>query len=72
MYGLFGALYLLIAGTADHVGSKRKGRESAARLQKSFDEQEKIRRQHEERVNAILERYAREDAERAEREAAGK
>lgn len=64
MYGIFGALYLLISGVADSVSTRRKGRESAAKLQKHFDELERVRKEGEAKMQKSIDRVMREDEER--------
>ena len=64
MYGIFGALYLLISGVADSVSTRRKGRESAAKLQKHFDELKRVRKEGEAKMQRSIERMMREDEKR--------
>ena len=64
MYGIIGALYLLIGGVADSLSTRRKGRESAAKLQKHFDELERVRKEGEAKIQKSIDRMMREDEER--------
>ena len=71
MYGFFGALYLLIAGVSDSISSRRKGKESAAKLQQHFDELERVRKEGEAKMQRSIERMQREDEERRKSQEAG-
>lgn len=65
MYGIIGALFLLIVGTADYFNTKSKGRKSAEKFQKHFDELERVRKEGEEKMNRSIDRMMREDAKRS-------
>ena len=66
-----GFVSTVLGGIQEKAELKRKMKDAGEKAQQWIAEREAVEQAHRERLNKILERYAREDQERAERQQAG-
>jgi len=66
-----GFVSTVLGGLKEKAELNRKMKDADAKAKQWIAEREAVQKKHDERMNKILERYAKEDQERAERQQAG-